>query len=427
MARFSLNFNSATFVEQRTDADIVVEGVLTWKNPNSIPEVGTTSATWVFTPNGEEYFSLEGTIAIVVNPIIGSVENKTDSEGYATKYIYKGTAISTPTKENFVTNNENAEFTFTWYEGSEVDESKKITAEPVNVGNYVLVVKVMGNVHYTETELKLIVTIVETTSGNGSITEDGSSSSTGSEIGNGSSSSTGSGIGNGSSSSTGSTSENENVSTDNTTKTEIKEDGTKVEITVEDKEDGTKIETITEIKVDGTKTETVTETKIDGTKTETITATSTDGSTKVAITKTNSDGSVKEVITKTEANGSSIKTTVTKNAAGELTSSKVTIKDFGTQKANSENVKYKITKDLMEQISKNLSGEDTKATIVVLDDKKEILYKIVVNTEDMKVGNKLYICAQNSKTGEYTLVNKKVYKVSKNGNVNKSKLKKWSN
>ena len=47
-----------------------------------------------------------------------------------------------------------------------------------------------------------------------------------------------------------------------------------------------------------------------------------------------------------------------------------------------------------------------------------LIYKVVVNTDDMGSGNKLYVCAKNKDTGEYTLVNDKTYTVSKNGNVN---------
>ena len=47
-----------------------------------------------------------------------------------------------------------------------------------------------------------------------------------------------------------------------------------------------------------------------------------------------------------------------------------------------------------------------------------LIYKVVVNTDDMESGNKLYVCAKNKDTGEYTLVNDKTYTVSKNGNVN---------
>ena len=216
----------------------------------------------------------------------------------------------------------------------------------------------------------------------------------------------------------GNTSENVSTSTGNTnTTTQTKPDGTKVETKTETTVDGSKKETVTETTTDGTKKETVTETKADGTKKETVTTTNTDGSKEVVVTKENKDGSVKEVVTTTKANGSTVKTTVSKDATGNIVSSKATVTDFGTTKTNSENVKYKITKSLMEQLSKTLSGEDKKATIVVSNAKKETLYKVVVNVEDMKVGNELYICVQNSK-GEYVLFNEDVYKVSKNGNLN---------
>ncbi len=58
--------------------------------------------------------------------------------------------------------------------------------------------------------------------------------------------------------------------------------------------------------------------------------------------------------------------------------------------------------------------------ITVLNSKGKTAYKLTVNTADIKEKNKLYICVKDSKTGEYLLVNNKVYTVSKNGNVNVS-------
>lgn len=59
-----LEFNSAAFVD---DEGNTVAGTLTWKEPNATPNAGTTTATWVFTPDNEEYASLEGIANITVN------------------------------------------------------------------------------------------------------------------------------------------------------------------------------------------------------------------------------------------------------------------------------------------------------------------------------------------------------------------------
>ena len=59
-----LTFKSVDFVD---NAGNEVAGTLAWKEPSATPNAGTTSATWVFTPNNAEYASVEGTVAITVN------------------------------------------------------------------------------------------------------------------------------------------------------------------------------------------------------------------------------------------------------------------------------------------------------------------------------------------------------------------------
>lgn len=60
----TLAFNSAVFVN---DGGNVVAGTLSWKTPDEKPNAGTTSATWVFTPDDEAYAAVEDTVAITVN------------------------------------------------------------------------------------------------------------------------------------------------------------------------------------------------------------------------------------------------------------------------------------------------------------------------------------------------------------------------
>ena len=68
----TLTFNSAVFVD---DGGNVVTGTLAWKTPDEKPNAGTTSATWVFTPNDESYATLEDTVAITVNKATPQVTN----------------------------------------------------------------------------------------------------------------------------------------------------------------------------------------------------------------------------------------------------------------------------------------------------------------------------------------------------------------
>ena len=58
-----LEFSDALFVEKDGKR---VAGTLAWKNPDSMPDTGTTSAAWIFTPDREEYAPAEGEITIKV-------------------------------------------------------------------------------------------------------------------------------------------------------------------------------------------------------------------------------------------------------------------------------------------------------------------------------------------------------------------------
>lgn len=58
-----LEFSDALFVEKDGKR---VAGTLAWKNPDSMPDTGTTSVAWIFTPDREEYAPAEGEITIKV-------------------------------------------------------------------------------------------------------------------------------------------------------------------------------------------------------------------------------------------------------------------------------------------------------------------------------------------------------------------------
>ncbi|MGN0507421.1 MAG: MBG domain-containing protein, partial [Lachnospiraceae bacterium] len=68
----TLTFNSAVFVD---DDGNEVAGTLAWKTPDEKPNAGTTSATWVFTPNDASYATVEDTVAITVNKATPQVTN----------------------------------------------------------------------------------------------------------------------------------------------------------------------------------------------------------------------------------------------------------------------------------------------------------------------------------------------------------------
>ncbi len=58
-----MSFEEVVFEDEAGNA---VAGTLAWKEATLKPEAGTTSATWVFTPDNEEYAVKEGSVAIVV-------------------------------------------------------------------------------------------------------------------------------------------------------------------------------------------------------------------------------------------------------------------------------------------------------------------------------------------------------------------------
>ncbi len=58
-----MSFEEVVFEDEAGNA---VEGTLAWKEATLKPEAGTTNATWVFTPDNEEYAVKEGSVAIVV-------------------------------------------------------------------------------------------------------------------------------------------------------------------------------------------------------------------------------------------------------------------------------------------------------------------------------------------------------------------------
>ena len=67
-----LTLGNTVFVEAGTDD--VIEGILSWSNPDEIPAAGTTQAGWVFRPaDSRHYAELTGTAAITVAKAIPTV------------------------------------------------------------------------------------------------------------------------------------------------------------------------------------------------------------------------------------------------------------------------------------------------------------------------------------------------------------------
>ena len=77
-----LTLGNTVFVEAGTDD--VIEGILSWSNPDEIPAAGTTQAGWVFKPaDSKHYEELTGTAAITVakaTPIVVTVPTVAERE-----------------------------------------------------------------------------------------------------------------------------------------------------------------------------------------------------------------------------------------------------------------------------------------------------------------------------------------------------------
>lgn len=77
-----LTLGNTVFVEAGTDD--VIEGILSWSNPDEIPAAGTTQAVWIFKPtDSRHYFELIGTAAITVakaTPIVVKVPTVAERE-----------------------------------------------------------------------------------------------------------------------------------------------------------------------------------------------------------------------------------------------------------------------------------------------------------------------------------------------------------
>lgn len=74
----SLSLGKAIFVDKATNQE--VPGKLQWENPNDIPTVGTTAATWVFIPEDQDtYLKVTGSVEIVVKKVVQTSLKDPDS------------------------------------------------------------------------------------------------------------------------------------------------------------------------------------------------------------------------------------------------------------------------------------------------------------------------------------------------------------
>lgn len=327
----------------------------------------------------------------------GVIENK----NYPTEIVYGNDPII-PTAGHFVINS-GAEPTFTWYKGDLTGTGKLPTEGeivlgkdvPTVIGTYTLVVSVNAvdaEQDYTAAELRVKVDIVEAAgSGGGSGTGSGGSAGGGSGAGAGGSA--GSGIGSTGGSVTGGT-------TDNNTSVTTP--------------DATDVQTSVKVNEDGSLTETEKKTVVNS-KGKAVKVTTT--------TKINAKGAVTSITEKSVIATSSATTsttvTVKKDSKGTITSATASI-----TKTLASGSKTSVTSSLVAQIVEAADTKNVEITMTVKDSKGTTKYTVKANAKDIKAGAKLYLYKQNTKTGEYTMVNAKTYEVSKSGSVSVSASKK---
>lgn len=147
----NLSFADAEFVEKETGNK--VEGTLAFKEPAAIPEVGTTSADWVFTPTSNAYDIMYGSVDIIVNRKPITILN----EKYIDNYTYTGNAIPAPEGGDFIVNGGLSDpvFRFDWYDS----ESNLMEEIPSGIGEYVLLVTTAESKNYSEGVLEIPVSI----------------------------------------------------------------------------------------------------------------------------------------------------------------------------------------------------------------------------------------------------------------------------
>lgn len=191
---------------------------------------------------------------------------------------------------------------------------------------------------------------------------------------------------------------------------------------------------------DGSTTTTTTETDTNGNTVTTTTTVATDGSTTEKVQATDTNAAGKEVAvtttTKTDADGNVTSVTeksVIDNIAKDTTAT-VTVKTDGDGNVTSAKASVTKTSDtgtvslgskVLGQITE-AAGADTevRVTMTVKDREGNTKYKVQANADEIIPGETLYIYKLDTKTGKYTMVNAKEYKVTKAGTVTVNMTKK---
>lgn len=112
--------------------------------------------------------------------------------------------------------------------------------------------------------------------------------------------------------------------------------------------------------------------------------------------------------------GTTATVTVTKDASGKVTAEAAVA---ATGKASKTGVKATVNADVIQAVTEAAGTKDVTITQEVKKADGTTAYTVQVNAADVKAGAKLAVMKKDEKTGELVLVNKKSYKVTKDGSV----------
>lgn len=112
--------------------------------------------------------------------------------------------------------------------------------------------------------------------------------------------------------------------------------------------------------------------------------------------------------------GTTATVTVTKDASGKVTAEAAVA---ATGKTSKTGVKVTVNADVIQAVTEAAGTKDVTITQEVKKADGTTAYTVQVNAADVKAGAKLAVMKKDEKTGELVLVNKKSYKVTKDGSV----------
>lgn len=101
-----LTTGTITYGQRLGEAELTgsfnTEGELAWEDPDYLPQVGDTTAVWVFTPSDGNYLPISGEIAITVNPAVLTVTPDDVSGEYLNHNFSSAGTLFTGTISGFV-------------------------------------------------------------------------------------------------------------------------------------------------------------------------------------------------------------------------------------------------------------------------------------------------------------------------------------